>query len=51
MKNKEIMTKKGKTAWICTVCGYIHYGEELPVDYQCPICGVGKELFQKKENK
>lgn len=53
-ENKEdllkITTEKGKTAWICTVCGYIYYGDELPDDFKCPICGVGKELFKLKEN-
>ena len=47
----KITTEEGKTAWICTVCGYVYYGEELSTDYKCPVCGVGKELFQKKENK
>ena len=28
-------TKKG---WICTICGYIYEGEELPEDYICPLC-------------
>lgn len=46
----KVTTEKGKTAWICTVCGYVYYGEELPEDYKCPICGVSKELFKKKEN-
>ncbi len=43
-------TEKGKTAWVCTICGYVHYIEELPDDFKCSICGVGKELFIKKEN-
>lgn len=42
-------TEKGETAWICTVCGYVYYGEVVPDDYKCPICQVGKELFKKKE--
>lgn len=46
----KVKTEQGKTAWICTICGYIYYGEEVPEDYQCPGCGVGKELFKKKEN-
>lgn len=45
----KVTTEKGKTAWICTVCGYVYYGEELPDDFKCPICGVGKELFKLKE--
>lgn len=45
----KIKTQKGETAWVCTVCGYVYYGEELPDDFKCPICQVGKELFKKKE--
>lgn len=45
----KVTTEKGKTAWVCTVCGYIYYGEELQEDFKCPLCGVGKELFKKKE--
>ena len=46
----KVTTEKGKTAWICSICGYVYYGEEVPEDYKCPTCGVGKELFVKKEN-
>ena len=27
-----------KKRWVCTVCGYIYDGEELPADYICPLC-------------
>ncbi len=47
----KVKTENGETAWICTVCGYIYYGEEVPDDYKCPICKVGKELFKKQEGK
>lgn len=51
-ENKEellkVTTNKGKTAWVCSVCGYIYYGDELPDDFKCPICQVGKELFKKQ---
>ncbi|MBI9099291.1 MAG: FAD-dependent oxidoreductase [Spirochaetaceae bacterium] len=33
-------------AWICTVCGYIHYGDEPPET--CPVCGATKDLFELK---
>ncbi|MHA1732842.1 MAG: rubredoxin-like domain-containing protein [Promethearchaeota archaeon] len=33
--------------WKCTVCGYIHTGDEPPA--KCPICGVGPEKFVKIE--
>ncbi|HCN08130.1 MAG TPA: rubredoxin [Lentisphaeria bacterium] len=47
--------------WICTVCGWIydpeigdpHSGiapgtqfEDIPDDWYCPDCGVGKEDFE-----
>lgn len=44
----KVNTEKGKTAWICTVCGYIYYGDEIPDDFKCPVCGVPKELFKIK---
>ncbi len=40
----------------CTVCGYIYDEaaegvkfDELPNDWTCPLCGVGKEFFKKVE--
>ena len=33
--------------WICTVCGYIYEGEELPEDYICPVCGLGADVFEE----
>jgi len=44
----KVTTTEGKTAWICSVCGYIYYGDELPDDFQCPTCGVNKSFFDKK---
>ena len=29
--------------WECSVCGYIHEGDEAP--QECPTCGVGKDKF------
>lgn len=29
--------------WKCTVCGYIHEGEEAPE--KCPVCGAEKVMF------
>ncbi|MBR2062184.1 MAG: MBL fold metallo-hydrolase [Anaerotignum sp.] len=39
---------KATKKYICTVCGYEHEGE-LPADYECPLCGVGPELFELAE--
>ena len=40
------------SVWVCTVCGYEYDGEipfeELPEDWVCPLCGVGKDMFEKK---
>lgn len=44
----KVTTEKGKTAWVCIVCGYVYYGEELPQDFKCPICGVDSTKFKKK---
>lgn len=48
--------------WKCTVCGWIYdpekgdpdHGiaagtafEDIPDDWVCPVCGVGKEMFEK----
>ena len=42
--------------WRCTVCGYIYddEGEEIKFedlsdDWKCPVCGVGKDMFEKIE--
>ncbi len=51
-KEDTLMTK-----WECTVCGYIYDPEEeggvpfeeLPDDWVCPLCGVGKDEFQPLE--
>ena len=35
--------KTQKKGWVCSVCGYVHEGEELPDDFVCPLCHHGKE--------
>lgn len=40
---------KPKIAWRCKICGHIEYVDELPEDFVCPVCGVGRELFEKIE--
>ena len=44
--NKESKTKK----WKCSFCGYVYEGDELPDNFVCPICGVGKENFELIED-
>lgn len=38
------MTDQPLKAWICPVCGYIHYGAEPPEE--CPLCGTPKDQFE-----
>lgn len=50
--------------YVCTACGYVYDPaegdpdsgiepgtpfENLPDDWTCPICGVGKDEFEKEE--
>ena len=50
--------------YVCLVCGFVYDEElgdpengiepgtkfeDLPVDYVCPLCGVGKEEFEVQE--
>ena len=38
----------GKKGWICTVCGYVYEGEELPQDFVCPWCNHDASYFEKR---
>ena len=42
--------------YVCTVCGWEYDEAEegapfasLPDDYECPVCGAGKEAFELVE--
>ncbi|MBO6292609.1 MAG: rubredoxin [Selenomonas sp.] len=49
--------------WVCSVCGWIYDEEkgdpdydlapgvkfeDLPEDFVCPLCGVGKDQFEEQ---
>lgn len=49
--------------WVCTICGYVYDPEigdpdndieagtefkDLPEEWVCPDCGVGKDLFEQE---
>ena len=41
--------------YVCEVCGYVYdeeakgvKWEDLPDDYVCPLCGVGKDQFSEE---
>jgi rubredoxin len=57
-KGVEIMER-----WICTICQYVYDPatgdpdrgipagtsfESLPDDWTCPLCGAGKDAFEKE---
>ena len=61
-KEIELMEENKMTKYRCTVCGYIYDPkngdsdskippgtpfENLPDDWVCPVCGVGKDKFEK----
>ncbi|MBQ2972298.1 MAG: flavin reductase [Ruminococcus sp.] len=43
-KPQEKQKSKG---WVCTICGYVYEGEELPEDFICPLCKHGVDVFEK----
>ncbi|MGN0325680.1 MAG: rubrerythrin [Lachnospiraceae bacterium] len=46
----EILNRKGDkemSKWVCSVCGYVHEGEQPPE--QCPICKQPASAFKKEE--
>lgn len=47
--NDEAEAAPKKYAWQCTICGHIEYVDELPEGYECPLCGMGAEMFERIE--
>ena len=42
-----------KMKYVCTVCGWVYdedeagvKWEDLPEDFACELCGVGKDMFE-----
>lgn len=39
--------------YVCDVCGYVYDGDvpfdQLPEDWVCPLCGVGKDEFSEQD--
>lgn len=40
--------KKEAKGWVCTICGFVYEGAELPEDYVCPLCNHGAQFFEPK---
>lgn len=49
-KVKPAPKEKKGSGYICTVCGYVHEGDDLPDDIVCPICKHGRDVFEPIEN-
>ena len=49
IKPKKAKPAAEKAGWVCKICGYVYEGDELPADYECPICKHGPEDFEKIE--
>lgn len=43
IKPKPVAAKK--STWTCSVCGYVYEGDEMPDDFECPLCHHGKDDF------
>lgn len=41
--------EQGKSTWVCSVCGYIYEGEELPEGFICPLCKHPADDFVKQQ--
>lgn len=52
ISDELIVEQEGSGAMVCTICSYEYDGEipfdELPDDYECPICGQPKSVFVKR---
>ena len=46
VKPKPAPAEPGK--WVCSICGYVYEGDQLPPDYVCPLCKHGPEVFEKQ---
>lgn len=44
---ENVLEEIKNNRWKCKICGYIYEGEELPMDFRCPICKQKREFFEK----
>ena len=40
---------KPRVGWRCMICGYVVEMDELPDDFTCPMCGMGRDMFERIE--
>lgn len=48
-KLKSAEETVAEKTYVCSVCGYVHRGEEAPGE--CPVCHVGADKFLLQENE
>ena len=55
-KNRDKWKRGTIMKYVCEVCGYVYDEEvegvkfeDLPDDYECPLCSVGKDQFAPEE--
>ncbi len=46
-KNVKPKPAKKSKGYVCTICGYVYEGDELPDDFVCPLCKHGVDVFEK----
>lgn len=44
---KSGIDKNTSKGYVCTICGYVYEGSELPEDFVCPLCNHGAQYFEK----
>ena len=42
----DFSQKAASGKYVCSICGYVYEGEELPADFVCPICKHGAADFE-----
>ena len=63
VKYKKRLEEEKMEKYVCTLCGYVYdeavgdpdngiaagtKWEDLPEDFTCPLCGVGKDQFEQE---
>jgi len=47
VENETVYKREKKIKWVCSKCGYVHYGTEPPP--KCPSCKHPAEYFQPED--
>jgi flavin reductase (DIM6/NTAB) family NADH-FMN oxidoreductase RutF len=46
IKPKPQPPKENKKGFVCKICGYVHEGDSLPDNFECPLCKHGAQDFE-----